>query len=285
MNTSLQLQQYAKYIGPTDEHDYALLDLRLYDDDRNESLADFGSFRKVGPSEFFHQFADADQPGQSQDVRDLDQIEDTVAPHGSALIRLYFRIVHPSFPILQKDLFLERYARGYRIFSPPLLAAVYVLALNWWSYSSELARHPKPNITVLEEIAFRSLREVSQRPKISTVQAGLLLLQRPGSISSWQLTCQIVAIGQDLGLHLDCSNWRIPVWERALRKRLAWALFNQDIWSALIYARPPHISLSNWAVQPIVSEDFPDDTLGEDNDNVSEVEKGRTLFNELINLS
>lgn len=283
--TSLQIQQYAKYIGPTDEHDYALLDLRLYDDDHDESVAEQGTFRKVGPSEFFHQFADADQPGQSQDMRDLDQIEAIVAPYGSALIRLYFRIVHPSFPVLQKDLYLERYARSYRVFSPPLLAAVYILALNWWLYSEELRDHAKPDMVALEDIAFRSLQDVSQRPKISTVQAGLLLLQRPGSITSWQLTCQVVAIGQDLGLHLDCSNWRIPAWERALRKRLAWALFNQDTWSALIYARPPHISLNNWAVQPVASEDFPDDAVGEDEDIALEVEKGRTLFNELISLS
>jgi hypothetical protein len=282
---SLQLQQYAKYVGPTDEHDYSLLDLRLYDDARDESIAETGTFRKVGPTDFFHQFADADQPGQAQDLKDLDTIEQTVAPHGRALIRLFFRIVHPSFPILQKDLFLERYASSYRVFSPPLLAAVYILASNWWSYETDLARHSKPDISILEEVAFRSLQETSQRPKIATVQAGLLLLQRPRNITSWQLTCQVVAIAQDLGLHLDCSSWRIPVWERALRRRLAWALFNQDTWSALIYARPPHISLNNWAVQPVSSEDFPDDAIGEDEDIASEVEKGRTLFNELISLS
>ncbi|KPI38820.1 Transcriptional activator protein DAL81 [Cyphellophora attinorum] len=257
----LQLQQYAKYVGPTDEHDYSLLDLRLYDDARDESIAETGTFRKVGPTDFFHQFADADQPGQAQDLKDLDTIEQT------------------------KDLFLERYASSYRVFSPPLLAAVYILASNWWSYEADLAKHHKPDVSILEEVAFRSLQETSQRPKIATVQAGLLLLQRPRNITSWQLTCQVVAIAQDLGLHLDCSSWRIPVWERALRRRLAWALFNQDTWSALIYARPPHISLNNWAVQPVSSEDFPDDAVGEDEDIASEVEKGRTLFNELISLS
>ena len=282
----LQNHRFAKYIGPTDEHDFALLDLRLYDAVRGESPADQGSFRKVGPSEFFHQFADADQPGHAQEVDDVESIERLVAPHGEALIRLYFRIVHPSFPILHKKVYLEKYARTHREFSPPLLAAVYILALNWWSYSSELAKHTKPNVVELEEIAFRSLQEVSQRAKLSTVQAGLLLLQRPGSVSSWQLTCQLVAIGQDLGLHLDASNWRIPTWERGLRKRLAWALFMQDTWSALIYGRPPHISLTNWGVQPVVGSDFPENAADEDEeDGSTEVEKGRTLFSAMITLS
>ena len=99
----LQNHQYAKYIGPTDEHDFALLDLRLYDDIRGESPDEQGaSFRKLGPNVFFHQFVDADQPGHSQEGEDVDHIERIVAPHGEALIRLYFRIVHPSYPILHK---------------------------------------------------------------------------------------------------------------------------------------------------------------------------------------
>jgi hypothetical protein len=89
-----------------------------------------------------------------------------------------------------------------------------------------------------------------------------------------------------LGLHLDATNWRIPPWERGLRKRLAWALFMQDTWSALIYGRPPHISLTNWGVQPVVSSDFPENAADEDEeDGSTEVEKGRTLFSAMIALS
>jgi hypothetical protein len=194
--------------------------------------------------------------------------------------------VHPSFPILHKKVYLEKYGRTHREFSPPLLAAVYILALNWWSYSSELAKLPKPDVAELEDIAYRTLQDVSHRAKLSTVQAGLLLLQRPRSNQAWQLTAQLVAIGQDLGLNLDCSNWRVPVWERGLRKRLGWALFMQDSWSALIYGRPPHICSSNWAVHPVVSSDFPESAADEDEqDGSTEVEKGRTLFSAMITLT
>jgi hypothetical protein len=166
------------------------------------------------------------------------------------------------------------------------LAAVYALALNWWSYSSELARQPKPDVTKLEDIAFRTLQAVAQRPKLSTVQAGLLLLQRPQTGYSWMLTAQLVAIGQDLGLHLDNTYWRIPNWERRLRKRLAWALYCQDIWSALVYGRPPQIHASNWSVQPVTSNDFPESAADEDDEEGStQVEQGRTLFSAMISLS
>ena len=100
------------------------------------------------------------------------------------------------------------------------------------------------------------------------------------------LTAQLVAIGQDLGLHLDCMTWRIPAWEKGLRKRLGWALFMQDIWSALVYGRPPHISPSNWAVREVTGSDFPESAADEDErDGSSEIEKGRTLFSAMIDLS
>jgi hypothetical protein len=258
----------------------------LYDAIKSESLADLGSFRKVGVNEFFLQYADADSPNHAREVDELDNIERIVAPHGTALIRLYFRIVHPSFPILHKKVYLEKYGRTHREFSPPLLAAVYILALDWWSYSAELAKLTKPNVAELEDVAYRTLQDVSQRAKLSTVQAVLLLLQQPRSNRAWQLTSQLVAIGQDLGLHLDCSHWRIPAWERGLRKRLGWALFMQDTWSALIYGRPPHISSTNWAVQPVISSDFPESAVDEDEeDGSTEVEKGRALFSAMITLT
>lgn len=241
----------------------------------------------MGSGEFFHQLPDVESPNHAQEIKDLDRIQAIVGPHGRTLVTLYFQIIHPSYPILQKKVFWEKYARTYREFSPPLLAAVYLLALNWWSYSPELATLPKPNVRELETIAFRTLQDVSNRPKLSTVQAGLLLLQIPSQGASWQLTSQIVAISEDLGLHLDCTGWRIPAWERGLRKRLAWGLYMQDTWSSLIYGRPPHISPSNWGVQPLVSNDFPPIEVEQDDedDDPAEIDRGRTIFTSMITLT
>lgn len=189
----------------------------------------------------------------ASEVHDLDAIEGLVAPHGPALITLYFRIVHPSFPILHKRVFLEKYDRTHREFAPPLLAAVYILALNWWSYSSALADLPKPDVKMLESLALKTMADVIQRPKLSTVQAGLLLLQRPEG-DSWSLTAQLMVVGQGLGLHLDCTNWKIPRWELGLRRRLAWGLYMQDKWCSLIHSRPSQIHSSNWLVVPVSAD-------------------------------
>lgn len=219
------------------------------------------------------------------ELNDLDTIEAIVAPHGPALISLYFRIVHPSFPILHKRVYLEKYSRTYREFSPPLLAAVYILALNWWAYSVDLAELKKPDVKKLEQLALKSIRNVMQRPKLSTVQAGLLLLQRTEG-DSWSLTAQLIVIGQGLGLHLDCSNWKIPTWEQSLRRRLAWGLYMQDKWGSLIYGRPPQIHEVNWAVRPVTEDDFPENAADDSEEEGStEVRKGMMLFTQMIALT
>ncbi len=126
---------------------------------------------------------------------------------------------------------------------------------------------------------------VLNRPKLSTVQAGLLLLQCPDS-DSWALTGQLVALSQNLGLHLDCTHWKIPEWERSLRKRLAWALYMQDKWGALIHGRPSLIHPDDWCVQPVEDRDFPETSEDDDNEEgSSDIETGRLTFIHMISLT
>ena len=198
-----------------------------------------------------------------EELQALYEIEQLVAPHGPALIDLYFEKVHPSYPILQKRTFLARQESGDRQFCSALLAAMYILAIRWWAEDPALARHPPPSVPTLEAIAIKSLDLAMQRPKLSSVQAGLLLLQRQHT-NAFPLTVSLVALSQDLGLHLDSSEWQIPSWERRLRKRLSWAIYMQDKWSSLVFGRPSHIHASDWAVKPLTLEDFNEEIIGED---------------------
>jgi hypothetical protein len=95
-------------------------------DKKDEGIFARNTLRKVSDRDLFLMRPDEGTQNHDEEIEDLDAIESLVAPHGPALINLYFRIVHPSFPILHKRVYLEKYNRTYREFSPPLLAAVYV---------------------------------------------------------------------------------------------------------------------------------------------------------------
>ena len=280
----LQNDRYSQYIGPTTDFEPSLINLSTFDT-QGESLVARGTIRKVSENHTFLMLPDHTTPGYDHIIEDADAIEAVVAPNGRKLIDLYFAVVHPPFPIIQKHVFLEKYERSHREFSPPILAAVYLLAINWWDLSDELAHLPKPNVFELERLIRSTLADAMNRPKLSTIQAGLLLSQRPEG-DQWAPTAQLVAIGQELGLHLDCSDWKIPPWEKGLRRRLAWALYIQDKWGALVHGRPSHIFPSNWAVRSLSSNDFPDVEWEEgDAEEKQDIEKGRLLFTRFVQLS
>ncbi|EGW34514.1 uncharacterized protein SPAPADRAFT_65645 [Spathaspora passalidarum NRRL Y-27907] len=312
---TLQFPRSSFYVGPTSYlYDVNLLNLIM--DSQTTSakgtkveqlhINNSISLRKVSDKVQF--LLKDDQSPQSYQAmsNDVDTIEKLVSPHGQVLIDLYFRIIHPSYPIIHKKVFLEKYSRTHREFSAPLLAAVYVLAIQWWDYDPQLNRFPKPNVEIILKIGLNNyLQEILKRPKLSAVQAGLLLLQckhitndqatqnPPGNqsptsfpnrdinYSEWILCSQVVSLSEELGLGLDCHNWKLPKWERGLRKRLAWAVYNEDKWLALRCSRPSHIHDNNWVVDPLNEEDFPDDG---DKEGSTDTENGKKIFMNLIEL-
>lgn len=286
---SLQYPKSSFYVGHTSVHDVRFFDTATLDNIGQCVLNKDAAMRRVAPDVLFTIRNDFADDLHSEFIANSDQVERIVAPHGLALIDLYFRIVHPAFPILHKRIFMEKYARTHREFSPPLLAAVYILALKWWNYEPQLASQPKPDVEKLRRIALNSFSDLYEQPKLSVVQAGLLILQcSMERARSWILISHVISLAEELGLGMDCQTWRLPRWERALRRRLAWAVYIQDKWVALIEGRPSHIDESRqWLVRKISAEDFPDRPQTDDSDveGSLETENGRLLFMEMVRLS
>ncbi|PVH82030.1 hypothetical protein DL98DRAFT_530778 [Cadophora sp. DSE1049] len=278
----LQNKHHSQFVGATRGLEPSLLG-QLSHSGKPEVQLTGGSLRRVSSSEAFLLLPDPGTQGYEEELDDLDKIEAIVRPHGKALVAMYFRIVFPSFPIVHKEVYLEKYNRSYREFSPPLLAAVYLLALQYWSYNDQLNKFTKPDVQELEKLARKALGDTIHRPKLSTVQAGLLLLQHTDTDSA-ELTAQLISVAYGLGLHLDASNWNIPDWEKGLRKRLGWGLYMQDKWSSLGSGRPALINSSNWALNAVTDADFPE-RVEDEQEGSSEVQKGRILFSHMISLS
>lgn len=273
-----------KYIGPSSVHEERLLELShgTLGRDSNSALS---RFRRVDDATTFLSRLDTKTVFSYEDEEDLEAIEAIVHPYGHALVDLYFRTVHPSYPVLHKGVWLEKYARSFKEFAPPQLAAFYLLAMDWWEYDHDLSSRDKPDAGALLKVAMKSMTALLHRPKLSTVQAGLLFLQRSGG-DCWVLTSQVVAVAEELGLHMDCTTWNIPTWEKGLRRRLSWAVYLQDKWGAFIHGRPSHIHASSWRIPQLTLDDFPESAADEDDkEGSTEVETGRLLFIHLTSLT
>ncbi|OJJ00152.1 hypothetical protein ASPVEDRAFT_26908 [Aspergillus versicolor CBS 583.65] len=246
--------QTTQHIGLTTELEPALLSY-LPVDQNDESFVATSRVRKLGDDGTFmrvvNTMSQADSPTAT-----LDSIESLVAPYGSTLVEQFFERIHPTFPILLEDVFRQSYKTRNGI-SPLLLSAVYVLALKFADIGPASQSARRPDAARLEATALKLLTESLPYASLSTIQAGLLLMQR-STLATAPLNAQLVTAGFELGLHQDCSNWRMETWEKGLRKRLAWALYMQDKWSAMVHGRPSHVVSSNWTVQDLVEDDFTD---------------------------
>ncbi|KAB8228762.1 fungal specific transcription factor domain-containing protein [Aspergillus alliaceus] len=275
---------------------------RPYESQSHEFRLETHSIRRVLQEDMgiqypvtFHIVRDDKAIGYQNHV-EQDMIERCVAPYGSSLIDLFWRIVHPCYPILNKGKFMERYSISYREIEASILGAIYLISLNWWTYDRELNNKPAPNETLLRERVIQAIQNSYHRPKLSSIEATLLLVQckpedalNPDHTWTWGYTSQALSIGEALGLHLDASSWEIPEWERGLRKRLSWAMYMQDKWTALMHGRPSHIHDDNWGVKDIDDSDLydVDDNMNPKNDEVpmNDIQTGRRGFVEMITLS
>lgn len=249
--------QSTQHIGMTTELEPALLG-HLPLDQNDEGLVAASRVRKLSDDGTFMRMVTPVIPlAEPQTTTiSLDAIESLVAPYGSTLVEKFFDNVHPTFPILMEDAFRQSY-RSRKGISPLLLASVYVLASRFLDVGPSSQTVRRPDVGRLETTALKLLTDSLFHASISTIQAGLLLMQK-SSLNTAALNAQLITAGFELGLHQDCSNWKMDTWEKGLRKRLAWALYMQDKWSSLVHGRPSHIFASNWTVQDLVEEDFSD---------------------------
>ena len=88
----------------------------------------------------------------------------------------------------------------------------------------------------------------------------LILKCRRETTNSWGIASEVVALAEELCLGLDCQDWRLPKWERGLRRRLAWAVWSMEKWTSASEGRFSHLILGrNWLVKMLSEEDFPND--------------------------
>ncbi|GAO46705.1 hypothetical protein SAICODRAFT_33149 [Saitoella complicata NRRL Y-17804] len=242
----------------------------------------------------FHMVSDTKAIGHDQDAYFSDAIEQCVQPHGPRLVDLFFRIAHPSYPVLDRERFLGEYNKSYKHVLPALLGAVYLLALNWFNYDRELWIRSKPDTAPLRKLVIEAVQNSYHRPKLSCVQAMLLFLQckpedplNPDHTYARSCTSQLLVVGEALGLHLDAEGWSIPAWEKKLRKRLSWALFMQDKWTAAAHGRPSHIHYDDWAVRDITLDDLLENNAQAiaTEEGSTNVWQGLTEYREMVKLS
>jgi hypothetical protein len=101
-NLGLQQHRFSRYNGPSGPWDPILLDYCGFNERDEYLLPNQTNIRRISATTSFVLNKYNGTKTRADELDQLDQIERLVAPHGPSLVNLYFRIVHPSFPILHK---------------------------------------------------------------------------------------------------------------------------------------------------------------------------------------
>lgn len=226
----------------------------------------------------------SDIPRYAEPLPDLIQaIDKLVGSHGPSLVQ-HFRTINRNLPIVEDAFFRAYNGRRKNSLDPALLCAVYLVSASSAAHNLGNVAWQQTDVTQLEDLAFLLLEGALTNPTLSTMQAGLLLMQR-SNVDSKFLNTQLIGAAFELGLHLDCSNWTIPSFERGLRKRLAWALYMEDQWCSLTHGRPSLISKEHWAVQDLSDDDFEEVNPSAEEEVLEEARLGQECFAQMVILT
>ena len=241
-------------------------------------------------------------PDRDQQTKTLasDAIEYHVGSFGAVLLKLYFRFVHPLLPILSKSRILRLYHTDRLTIPASLRGAMYGLACAFLTQDQTLKSMPPVSQGILFEHAHVALNRELDSPKLSTLQACLLMLHQQPEVNGttespriWVLACQATACAQSLGLHQDPSSWRIAPWEKSLRKKLWWATYLTDRWTSICHGNSPHILDDSFDTSDLNVDDLlcEEDVSGLSGSDILEEEHQTSVrvhalrFLELVNLT
>ncbi|KAL8691401.1 MAG: hypothetical protein Q9218_003367 [Villophora microphyllina] len=273
-------QHYGTHIGYTTELEPVLFDIYKA---AGRSTQETG-YQKPDPRNAFLVKKSDDDMQEDAEAEALTLIESLIGSHGSFILQKFRETSNRSFPVVEQPFFHAYDERQSTNIEPGLLAAMYAAAASSPIPGFPPATQFGVDLAQLDEIAFRWYENSLARPTLSTIQTGILLMQRPG-VDTRTLNSQLVSAAYEIGLHLDCTPWALTDTERSLRKRLAWALYMQDKWCALLHGRPSQIPSSHWAVKDLAENDFLVDYTGVDDAAKEEMKRGRELFAQMVSLT
>lgn len=198
-----------------------------------------------------------------QNIINKEEIHTLIGKSGPRLLLLFFRHINPFLPVFSRGRFYFGTNQNLVDFHTSLLSNVLNLAMDWWAKDPILSLQNPPSSEHLLRIARSSIMEETNKPNYSCLQACILLSQKRledmNSIDTpfvWSILGMACSIAQSMGFDKECLEWKIPDWEKRVRRRIWWTLMIQDTWFAVSYGKPTHLNRDSWNITKLGSSDF-----------------------------
>ncbi|KAJ9634184.1 hypothetical protein H2204_006515 [Knufia peltigerae] len=172
------------------------------------------------------------------------------------LIDAYFTHVHPMFPVIDKEKFLEQYQASDS--APPILLMQAICLVG--SHMSTFH-----NIQNLKVAFFRRAKALLdgryEEDRMHTVQAALLLTWFSDGgddicANAWWWIGVAARVAVGLGMHRDVTHSKMPESDKRIWKVIWWCLVQFDCLVSLSFGRPLAINLDDCDVRPLQASEL-----------------------------
>ncbi|KAH0365125.1 hypothetical protein KCU65_g6280, partial [Aureobasidium melanogenum] len=230
----------------------------------------------------------------------LEDIEDLVSSYGPALLRVFFKHIHPVFPIIDRKQFLQQYAGDKTRLPRSLRGIMYAISYSYWENNILLGISSPLKKSELFKQACSYLVQDLKAPNLCTLQACLLLMhfmiiddERFFQCAASRITLsRAITCARMLSLHRDPAHFDIALSEKKLRKRLWWALYVVDCWAPLSSEHSSYIASDSFDTTPLLIDDANCNELVDQSlfdyiypENAGPDSESGTRFIETVNLS
>ncbi|CAG8297687.1 unnamed protein product [Penicillium nalgiovense] len=186
-------------------------------------------------------------------VNVFERPEKTVADQ---LIDTYFRVIHPSFPIIGKTIFLGQY-RSLNAHPTARPGKQWLAILNLMFAIAGMHLSPTQNIAECEKTSHRvffsrswilsmdktSLRDHSSLQQVQVEGLAAFYLLASGQVNrSWKCCGTAICSALAMGLNLRSESQTVAPLSKEIRYRVWWGLYVLDTSLTEITGRPPRIS-------------------------------------------
>ncbi|KAK1635037.1 fungal-specific transcription factor domain-containing protein [Colletotrichum phormii] len=192
------------------------------------------------------------------------------APHiADQLIRPFFEIMHPAYPVFDRESFSRQYRQGQA--SPLVLQAIFLLGFTVCDDSliEEAGFSDRATARRTHYLRAKALYDAEYESDHMNLVAVMLLLgfwwagPEDQKDNCYWVNCA-ATMAQSLGMHRSMSHSALSPRMRSLRKRIWWAIYTRDRHTAAAFGRPCRIRDEDCDIEPLTDEDFEFDKNGDE---------------------
>ncbi|KAL8822312.1 MAG: hypothetical protein Q9191_006951 [Dirinaria sp. TL-2023a] len=238
---------------------------------------------QINPTDLHHAGLDTSKPDEYLYDIDNSFAEDQIDPYGlpikpttDTLIDIYFATIHPSFPVLDQNVFLDEYSQyvasveprtesRFRIFVPVLQLVLAIGAIHAHLTHAEWAGHDRDHLLFFARARSLGTESGLFEDRVYAAQietfglSAMYFLATHQLNRAWNVLGLAIRSAQALGMHLENHLQGLKEEDKLTRVRMWYAIVSLERTLCLVTGRPAMVKSTDCSAPVPLPPSLPDE--------------------------